>query len=81
MRILGALFAALLLCLLYSCKDRAVKNDRLDESPNNNTSGNNSNDDADDKSKCGIDDGTHSATVNYYNPTTGYRATYTLDGS
>jgi len=79
MSILRALFAALLLCLLYSCKDRAAKNDRPDESPNNNTSGNNSSDDADDKSTCGIDDGIHSATVDYYNPTTGYRATYTLD--
>ena len=27
----------------------------------------------------GIEDGTYSATVDYYNPTTGYSATYTLD--
>ena len=30
-------------------------------------------------SNCNIDDGTHSATVDYYNPKTGYSNTYTLD--
>jgi|GEM_PF-2938788 len=28
---------------------------------------------------CGVEDGTHSATVDYYNPSTGRTATYTLD--
>ncbi len=30
-------------------------------------------------SECRFDDGTYSATVDYYNPETGYSATYTLD--
>lgn len=30
-------------------------------------------------SKCAYDDGTHSATVDYYNPDTGFSNTYTLD--
>lgn len=32
-----------------------------------------------DEGDCGIEDGTQSATVDYYNPTTGHRATYSLD--
>ncbi len=31
------------------------------------------------KSDCKFEDGTYSATVDYYNPETGYSATYTLD--
>jgi hypothetical protein len=33
----------------------------------------------DDDSGCGVEDGTQSATINYFNPTTGYNATYTLN--
>ena len=32
-----------------------------------------------DDNNCGIEDGTQSATVDYYNPQTGYTATYSLD--
>jgi hypothetical protein len=31
------------------------------------------------ESDCGIKDGNHGATVDYYNPDTGHEATYTLD--
>jgi hypothetical protein len=31
------------------------------------------------ESPCGVEDGTHSATVEYYNPDTDYSATYTLE--
>lgn len=30
-------------------------------------------------SNCGIDDGNHSASIDYYNPETGHQATYDLD--
>src|SRR3569833_2759796 len=33
----------------------------------------------DDKNECGVEDGQHSATIDYYNPNTGYSATYTLN--
>jgi len=33
----------------------------------------------DDDDSCGVDDGTQSATVDYYNPETGYSATYSLN--
>lgn len=38
----------------------------------------NSTDHADDND-CGVEDGTQSATIDYYNPQTGYTATYSLD--
>ena len=33
----------------------------------------------DDNDRCKFDDGTHDATVDYYNPSTGHSATYTLE--
>lgn len=36
-------------------------------------------DNSDNSSICGLEDGTHSATVDYSNSETGYSATYTLD--
>lgn len=40
---------------------------------------NNENEDYTSNSGCKFEDGTHSATVDYYNPETGYSQTYTLD--
>jgi|SRR5688572_20007873 len=34
---------------------------------------------SEDENGCKFDDGTHSATVDYYNPSTGHNATYSLE--
>lgn len=34
---------------------------------------------SEESNRCGYDDGTYSASVDYYNPETGYSQTYTLD--
>lgn len=73
------------LCVIYSCSEKTdkVENstskatyedldanaDNQDESEENSVEG----------SGCKYDDGTYSASVDYYNPVTGYSATYNLD--
>ena len=79
MRILTYLFV--LVTLLSSCND---SNNRSSNDTNSNYY-----DESDDYSEYeeddtyyeeeGFEDGTYSATVDYYNPETGYSATYTLD--
>lgn len=77
MSLLRAIFFNILICLLYSCGHSSAENDNSEESQENHRSGKSSSDD--DDSECGIVDGTYSATIDYYNPATGYSATYTLD--
>jgi hypothetical protein len=57
-----------------SCTD-ASNSDSSESSAQDNTESENSSD----ENGCKFEDGTHSATVDYYNPETGYSQTYTLD--
>lgn len=68
MRTCFVIFTAILLNLFVGCG-------------NSNEDGSDSQDteDGSHKNSCGYEDGTHSATVDYNNPETGYNATYTLD--
>jgi hypothetical protein len=79
MRIVKVFVAALLICSFYRCTHPIVENARQEPPSKAPSSEDNSGDDDDDKSGCGVDDGTHSATIAYYNPSTNYSATYTVD--
>ena len=79
MSILRAIIFNLLICLLCSCKHSSAENDNSEESQENHRSAKSSSDNADTDSKCAIEDGTHSATIDSYNPDTRHSATYTLD--
>lgn len=57
----------LLTLFLFSCSHVDDQND------------NNRSNDEESANGCSYEDGTHSATVEYYNPETGYEATYNLD--
>ena len=79
--------------LLFSCSSKTEKKDKentsvnsnssdySDESESNNEDENNSENEnsSDNDNGCKYEDGTHSATVDYNNPETGYSQTYTLD--
>jgi hypothetical protein len=71
------IFGTIILLLQYSC---ASKSERVDSS---NSYSNSSYDDQADETEsyfgCKYEDGTYSAIVNYYNPTTDYSESYTLD--
>jgi len=64
--------------LIFSCTS---KSERSDETEDINSSFYNDEEDAinENYSGCKFDDGTYTATVDYYNPETNYSATYTLD--
>lgn len=62
----------LLVLLITACTNRQSDSDDDNDYENNSDVNN-------ETSNCDIDDGTHSATVDYYNPKTGYSNTYTLD--
>lgn len=62
-------FYIIIVSLTYSCKAD-------DSSDSSSSYGTSENDEAD---GCRFDDGTHSATVDYYNPETEYSQTYTLE--
>ncbi len=64
----------LCLGLLVSCTE-ANNSDSSESSAQDNTESENSSD----ENGCKFKDGTHSATVDYYNPETGYSQTYTLN--
>jgi len=64
----------LLASVLLSCRNSHYRShNKFDISDDGNPEEDESNND------CGIEDGTHSATVDYYNPSTGYSKTYDLD--
>jgi len=87
--IIGILFTA----MIFSCSSKSEKqnNDYSSSSySNRNYESNSSNYSDEDENKeddseyssssgCKFEDGTYSATVDYYNPETGYSQTYTLD--
>lgn len=58
----------LLICFITACTNSQSDDDNEDSDDATNVTAN-----------CNIDDGTHSATVDYYNPKTGYSNTYTLN--
>lgn len=62
----------IIFCLLIFFITACTNNQSNDDSVNNDDVSNTT-------SNCHIDDGTHSATVDYYNPKTGYKNTYTLN--
>lgn len=64
----------LLLGLLVSCSDTSDNDDSESSTQDNTQSRENSDNDG-----CKFENGTHSATVDYFNPETGYSKTYTLD--
>jgi hypothetical protein len=78
-RIVKVFIAGLLICSLSHCKDSETEDVHREPSPNNGPSIDNSSGDNDDGPGCAFDDGTHSATIAYFNPSTNYSATYTLD--
>lgn len=74
--------------IIYSCSSKSENNPESDSSEgslsnketNEDVSSNYSNDEGDGYPKeCEFDDGTYSATLDYYNSETNYSATYTLD--
>lgn len=70
LRLLNITSVSLLVCILLSCGNSSKSqhyNSVEDEEEYYDNEGN------------GIEDGTYSADVDYYNPDTGYSATYTLD--
>lgn len=73
-----------LTAILTSCSSKSEKqNDNYSssiyESNSSNYSDEEENNEYSSNSGCKFDDGTYSATVDYYNPETGYSQTYTLD--
>lgn len=73
-----------LTAILTSCSSKSEKqNDNYSsssyESNSSNYSDEEENDEYSSSSGCKFEDGTYSATVDYYNPETGYSQTYTLD--
>lgn len=78
----------LLLATFISCSSKSEKqSEKYSSSDYDNSSSDYSNEDENNdenedyslNSGCKFDDGTYSATVDYYNPETGYSQTYTLD--
>ena len=84
-RIWTNIFIGILLsAILTSCSSKSEKqNDNYSSSSYENNSSNYSDEEENDEysssSDCKFEDGTYSATVDYYNPETGYSQTYTLD--
>ena len=73
LRLLNVTSISLLVCILLSCGNLSKSqqyNSVEDEEEYYNNEDNENN---------GIEDGTYSADVDYYNPDTGYSASYTLD--
>ncbi len=60
-------------------KNNSSKFEKNYESSDNNYSNEEDNDENASGSSCKFEDGTYSASVDYYNPETGYSQTYTLD--
>ena len=71
-------FLTVLICLIFSCSSKS-NSGRASEDSNSSSYNEDEEDDNDNNSGCKYEDGTYSATVDYYNPETGYSATYTLD--
>jgi hypothetical protein len=71
-------FLIAVLFILFSCSSTS---DSSQENENSNSKFNSDVEDENnvEKSGCKYEDGTYSATVDYYNPETGYSSTYTLD--
>jgi hypothetical protein len=92
-RIAKVFSAALMICSLSHCKGPKAEDVRTEPPAKYVPASSNSSDDKDDENDgsdkangderdsngCAFDDGTHSATIGYYNPSTNYSATYTLD--
>ena len=64
--------------LLFSCGEN-TKNDNSYENNNTENYDESENNSEMEESTCGYSDGTYSASVDYYNPETGFSNTYTLD--
>jgi len=67
-----AILSVLILSILISCRNAANNEVNLRDKSKSISK-------EDDDSECSIDDGTHSARIDYYNPSTGYSADYTLN--
>jgi hypothetical protein len=72
MRIRAHTLALLLICLLSSCSEDEINSDNYSTKEKSEDEDRQTND-------CSFEDGTHSASVDYYNPNTGHSATYTLE--
>lgn len=77
-------FLFILAVLILSCQDKSATTvEKTDEAKDSYNSSNQDEEqgeeDEDANYPCGLEDGNHSATVDYYNPETGYMATYSLD--
>lgn len=73
-----------LFLLLFSCSNNDRKNNSTNSTDKSvdqiNTNEKNSDEESNsDETACKFEDGTHSATVDYTNPETGFSQTYTLD--
>ena len=78
------IYICLGLCLfLCSCSSKTEKrnpeNNSEESESNNDESSSEDENSSDNDNSCKYEDGTHSATVGYNNPETGYSQTYTLD--
>jgi len=84
------IYFTLVASFIYSCspkqkeEPRATQNDKQEgysekENSDDEEGTENQNEENSGDSGCKFDDGTHSATVDYYNSETGHSATYTLD--
>lgn len=89
---MGKLPTLVICFILFSCSSKSDNNSSNDNNSTDNNSYNGSreeNDEPDEESdyesdeeysgECKFEDGTYSATVDYYNPETNYSNTYTLD--
>jgi hypothetical protein len=64
---------------LLSCKNNVGTNNSIKSSEDNSEQESSKNENSQENNECKYKDGTHSATVEYTNPETGYNQTYTLD--
>jgi hypothetical protein len=70
------IFILLFILSIVSCSSRSSSYSDEDNEGESSYSENNNSEDEDEE---GIEDGTHSAAVDYYNPKTGYSQSYNLD--
>ncbi len=69
-----------LIFVLFSCSSNSGgENDNNNSNSSSSNSENSDNENTVSSSGCKFEDGTYSATVDYFNPATNYSATYTLD--
>lgn len=76
-----SILAIYFILVLFSCSSKSDNSSSNDNNSTDNNSYNSSDDENDDEYSdgCRFEDGTYSATVDYYNPETNFSNTYTLD--